>query len=397
MKSSLIILSLVVLLVTLVYADGQIDISYSPYTISRPGSYIVVCDLTTAQDFNCITIATSNVTIDLNGHTLFGPGTTAGAGSGRGISADTNYTNIVVKNGTIRDFRHVGLRLFSTNNQVINIRAYANLSNGLSIYSGSLIKDNIADGNANLGIFAAGGSTVTGNIATNNAGYGGISVSFGCLVTGNTAYNNTGSYGIYANIGSTITGNSVYNNSQDGIYVLGGCTIIGNSVYKNGHNGISADTSSTILDNTCYSNSWSGITTTQSLVKINTCKNNGFNGISVANDCMVLDNFCHGNTNAGIRCSGSGNTVENNLIKNNNIGLWIDIAGNFYASNRASGNTLSNYSTSGAQTDGGTINTALTNVSFYYQPNPVIQQIAGFELPTLHEAEATTPIRSIRW
>jgi len=62
-----------------VFAAGQIDIAYSPYTITQPGSYIVVNDLTTAPNLDCIDITTSNVTLDLNGHTLYGAGSTTGS------------------------------------------------------------------------------------------------------------------------------------------------------------------------------------------------------------------------------------------------------------------------------------------------------------------------------
>ena len=65
--------------------DGQIDIAEIPYTISSSGSYIVVHDLATTQtDTNGITIEADNVTLDLNGHALIGPGKAAGT-SGDGI------------------------------------------------------------------------------------------------------------------------------------------------------------------------------------------------------------------------------------------------------------------------------------------------------------------------
>lgn len=91
-----------------VFASGVIDIAYSPYTINNGGSYIVVKDLTTAQNLNCITVNTSNVTIDLNGHTLYGAGSTVGS-SGYGIYAPFN--NISVKNGTIVNFYTDGVYL----------------------------------------------------------------------------------------------------------------------------------------------------------------------------------------------------------------------------------------------------------------------------------------------
>src|SRR5208283_2723366 len=106
---TIILVMFSVMLASMVYADGQINIAYSPYTISIPGSYIVVKNLTTAINLNAITINTSDVTIDLNGHTLYGPGTTAGSG-GDGIHSDTG-DNITVTNGAIRNFNGNGINL----------------------------------------------------------------------------------------------------------------------------------------------------------------------------------------------------------------------------------------------------------------------------------------------
>src|SRR5277367_6834598 len=119
----LAILFSTILLTGTVFATGQIDIAYSPYTISNPGSYIVVKDLTTAINLNCITITTSNVTLDLNGHTLYGFGTTFSFSGtyGTGIMATTVaivasttaflVTNVSITNGTIMNFKNYGVLL----------------------------------------------------------------------------------------------------------------------------------------------------------------------------------------------------------------------------------------------------------------------------------------------
>jgi len=49
-------------------------------TITKPGSYKLTRDLT-ADGNDCFVITASNVTLDLNGHTLSGPG----AGGGNGV------------------------------------------------------------------------------------------------------------------------------------------------------------------------------------------------------------------------------------------------------------------------------------------------------------------------
>lgn len=141
MKTTIMTL-LLLLFVSFAFSAGLIDISYSPYTISQPGSYLVVADLTTGQDLNCITIETSDVTIDLNGHTLYGAGTTIGS-TGDGIYSNLSSANIAVYNGTIRDFRGRGIYLLGFNHQVNRIRVYANRDHGIYIQSNGMVWDNV--------------------------------------------------------------------------------------------------------------------------------------------------------------------------------------------------------------------------------------------------------------
>lgn len=82
MKQFLVSLIGVMLLGSLVSAAGLIDIAYSPYTISNAESYIVVSNLTTLTNQIAILILYSNVTLDLNGHTLYGAGTAGTTGNG---------------------------------------------------------------------------------------------------------------------------------------------------------------------------------------------------------------------------------------------------------------------------------------------------------------------------
>jgi parallel beta-helix repeat protein len=401
MKYLFIVCSSIFIFGTTVFAAGLIDISYSPYTISQSGSYIVVADLHTPQNVNCITIATSDVTIDLNGHTLYGAGTTAGS-TGCGIYASSSNNNIAVKNGVVRDFRDAGLYLEGLNSQVIQIRAYANRLYGIYVNRDGTVTGNSVCSNNEYGIYAFLCCTVTGNSAYQNGTYG-ISASVSCTVTGNSAYQN-GDTGITTSAGCVVTNNSAYENSGRGIATGNSTNVTGNSVYHNSQHGILTGESCTVIGNSAENNLGDGINAgSGSTVKDNTVRNNTGNGILVSSATLVIGNTCSYNgygtaTACGIRTNSGDNSIEHNLLISNDIGLLLTGAYNFYASNRASGNTLSNYSTVGLQYDGGIYyDTALSNASFYYQPNPVIQQIIGFEIPTLREAEATITIRSVRW
>lgn len=280
MKFNIVILLYVVLLSS-AFTTGLIDISYSPYTISQPGSYIVVCDLTTGQNLHCITIETSFVTIDLNGHTLYGAGTAVGS-SGCGIYGGSSNGNIIVMNGTICNFRASAIYFpysDSYNNQVTKIRAYRN-STGISPGSYSTIWDNTVYGNNIYGIYAGSGSTIIDNSVSSN-GNCGIYTYYGCIITNNTAYQNRVS-GIEGGVGSTISGNNVYGNNGDGILVSSDCQVIGNTI----------------------SNHWDGT------------------------------------YGRGIRVYSSRNRIDSNHIVNNRVGIQFEYSTNWYGRNSFSGNSF---------------------------------------------------------
>jgi len=85
---------------------GCTPISSAPYTISAPGQYCLTNDiefLGTSGD--AISIAASDVTLDLDGWALYGPlrnGTPASVNTG-GINASLQ-TNVTIQNGTVNGF-----------------------------------------------------------------------------------------------------------------------------------------------------------------------------------------------------------------------------------------------------------------------------------------------------
>jgi len=239
-------------------AGNQLDILISelPYTISQPGMYRLTGDLSlSTQNTNGITIDADNVTLDLNGHALIGPGKAAGT-TGNGIDVPTpEKYNIAIRNGTVRDWRLDGVyALPARNSQFEALRCYNNGGPGIRAGPGSTASGNTCYSNGVHGILGYYGSTVTGNSCRDN-GYNGIQTSNGVTVSGNTCYSNAGD-GINANNGSTVSGNTCYGNGDDGIYVVSGSMISGN---------------------TCSSNTGDGIQATDSLVAENCCMNNGTN------------------------------------------------------------------------------------------------------------------------
>ena len=281
-KTITIFLSLFFLVACLVYAgDVQIDIAVLPYTISQSGSYVVTCNISlSTTNTNGITISANDVSLDLNGHTLKGPGKAAGT-SGSGISVSSARYNIVIRNGIIRDWRLIGVSASNArNSQFESLQCYYNGTHGLTAGRGCIVKENTCSFNDFEGISAEG---------------------------------------------STIIQNVCYSNGRNGISATSGCLIESNNCRYNGAAGISGGVSAIVSKNNCYSNTGDGIT--------------------VYSNCYVFENNCNGNGSgtgdgAGINITGSDNSIERNLVTDNDRGIDCNPAiGNIIFSTRASGNT----------------------------------------------------------
>jgi parallel beta-helix repeat protein len=322
-------------------------------TISTSGSYYVTQNLSTTG--TCIEVTANDVTIDLNGFTLTGDGT----GLHYGVYI-YNVSNVEVKNGTVRSFDrgiYANWSGATRSNRVINVRAmgngigidllsYNNLvkhctaadsttTGGIDVENGSIVTNNTAYNNQGWGIFATGDCTVTNNTAYNNQGNG-IYVSFS-TVTNNTAYGNTGD-GINSSFISTVTNNTASNNQGIGINAGEGSTVTNNTASGNQGYGIAGSFNSTVTNNTAYGNNQSNDASS--------------GGIYVDVGCVVKNNTLRFNLQNNIYVDLSDNAIEENLVTSSTNGIFFNSSGNFYANNRARGNTT-NYNGGGSQTDGG--------------------------------------------
>lgn len=221
-----------------------------PVTISTAGSYKLTSNLTcSTEDTNAISITVSNVTLDLNGFTIVGPGNSEGSsGSGISVAGTAIQTNVIIKNGHIRDFRAHGLYTSSWQDIIISdLNIYNNGGYGIYMYQSTtgIIKDcniyNNGDSEEGGGIYA-NHALVKDNYVYSNSGYG-IYASSNCTVINNTVTSTGNSTevdpgaGIYIFSGNLIKDNNVANgdtSTADGIYVYSSYNqIIGNNVIDN--------------------------------------------------------------------------------------------------------------------------------------------------------------------
>lgn len=375
--------------------EPRIPISSVPFIIADKGSYYLTRNL--SSEGTAITVSADDVTIDLCGFTLTGPG----SGENYGISMSLRK-NIEIRNGTIRDFGLDGIRerfVESYNHRIIGIRSVNNgrhgiylpgnsdvvkdcavIGNGAS-YAGTVygiyvnmtskVVDNTVSSNGAAvtvgficGIRTSTGCTVSGNIVYSNSsmssvGVSGITAGMGNLVSGNTVHSNNG-FGIESSTFCRIFDNVVTDNSKRGISAGSNSTITGNVVGSNTLEGINAGDHVTITGNTVTSNGGSGITCTGGTIADNTVSLNntsntlGQGGIVVSLHSQVRNNTLEGNSKNNIYIVQFRNCVEGNVMSGSDYGINFAGTGNVYLNNRATSNGT-NYNAAGNIDGGGNI------------------------------------------
>ncbi len=203
-----------------VAGDGQIDLLPDPasgLTISTPGSYVLVDNVTmTNIAATAINVNASDVTIDLNGHTLSCPG-----GTSLGIAHGTG-SRLEVFGGTIRGFGAPGISTGSDDN-IHDLRV-----------------DSCGSG---IGINGSRGRVQN------------------CIITGTST-------GVYIDVpgdGTSVIGCQIMGNTGGIEVFAGGCHIVENVISANTSNGITVNsvTNALVRGNTLLNNGGFGISNTE--------------------------------------------------------------------------------------------------------------------------------------
>ncbi|HEV2435379.1 MAG TPA: right-handed parallel beta-helix repeat-containing protein [Verrucomicrobiae bacterium] len=208
--------------------EARTPVSLLPYTITNPGSYYLTTNLTGVSGANGITIASGDVTLDLNGFRLLGV-----PGSLDGIFVPTNalYLNLTVRNGTVRGWNGSGVEAFNGENTIFERLTVSDVGGfGIDAY-GSVIRDCQVDGSGNTGI-AADVSEIR-HCVVENCGFDGID-TFDSQVSGCVLEFNL--YGIFAAPGK-VSDCVIETNTFSGIYAgASGCQLTGNTCLGNNQN-----------------------------------------------------------------------------------------------------------------------------------------------------------------
>ncbi len=237
----------------------------------------LAADIGPCQDHGII-VGADNITVDLNGHQIFGLGGTVVTHQASGVFSD-NHTGVVVTNGTIREMYH-GVRIRQgSRNLVTRITARNNAGGNGIVFETST--DNVASFNT---IFR-------------NSGFAGMATFNTNALPGQSAARNT------------FTDNVVYLNNSHGITIENGT---GHIVRRNQ---VSANT----RDGVGLFSGVSGIR-----VEANQVSANGGNGINVrsgANGNTVRANQVHRNGGRGIQVAGQSNQILTNVAAANLLDL----------------------------------------------------------------------------
>lgn len=245
-----------------------------PYTISSPGFYYLTKDLSCASGTHGITIDADDVTLDLMGFGLVGPGGTGSFTGHDGIYM-VNRTNIEIRNGSVRNFNRHGIYndygdASGNGHRFKNIRANNNGINGIDTKDkGVTIEGCKATQNGYAGIITSAGSIVNACTAYDNATEG-INVGLGSIVKNSTAYSNDG-HGIVGSWGSVVSGNASYNNAKNGIEIIGG--------------------RATVTNNSSSTNTWFGIKGTNILLDQNVALGNVDGNLSCTSCTLGLNSY----------------------------------------------------------------------------------------------------------
>lgn len=195
-------ISLLTVLVALpVFAgDGRVEINQAsvveaggfPYTINAPGSYVLTSDLIVSVDVTAISIATNDVTLDLNGFRIAGPHSCSvascpiGIGSGVGTPPLVGGRRVSVFGGQVSGF---GARciVLGSEARVERMTVFECGQNGIAVGSGSSVIQNNVFLVGRHGILlqpgAAYAHNVVGNVGFTSTGQSAI--KFGTAIAGN--------------------------------------------------------------------------------------------------------------------------------------------------------------------------------------------------------------------
>jgi parallel beta-helix repeat protein len=379
-------------MLTLSQVEPRTPISSVPYTITSSGSYYLTGNFFCGT--NAITVSANEVTIDLNGFTLYGESEFATA-----ILVPNPQWDITIRNGKF-DYWHEAVGATNAiGSRFENLQSFETYYNSFSIGANSVVAGcsviNSTLSGGGTGIQTGDGVVVSDCTVINNFNHYsfGIVVGRGCVIDSSICTSNF--VGIITGDGTKLQGCSLLGNEANGLEAGSDCSVYDCNAWKNGWEGsgipailtgagctisrctagqnsigISTGLGCTIQDCTVMSNATYGVTAgvgctisdctanynTNGIVANSECTITGctasanyVDGIQTAFSCLIKGNTCSSNSRyvitggAGIHVLNSGNRIEGNVLNSNQYGIKADGTENFVIANTARGSGTYNY------------------------------------------------------
>ncbi|MDA8019744.1 MAG: hypothetical protein MPN21_20075 [Thermoanaerobaculia bacterium] len=302
-----------------------------PFTISQPGHYYLIHNLShSTSNADGIIVDTNDVTIDLNGFSLFG-GIFTGVNSDDGIVVLGSHTNIKIYNGGVSGWHGDGINALNADFSIFR-DLYAGQNNGDGL---------VTDFNC-----------LIERVAAFSNGIDGIEGDDGSVFYDCTAGQN-GDNGIQLSEGSVVVDSAAFDNASDGFDIAAGglvqnCVATDNAIY-----GFDIALGGQAVESTAYDNMSNGFDMASACI-LRSCVsslNNG-HGVRTFANSWITDNQVHENDLDGIRISSTDVHVEGNFITDNDqTGLAVTSSGCLIVRNMASGN-VTNYNILSSSTFG---------------------------------------------
>jgi parallel beta-helix repeat protein len=315
------------------------------YSITQPGSYYVTGDITFGSGLKGIRIASSHVTVDLNGFQISGGGV-----GNQCILVLGSVSDVEIRNGVVTGSTSTGIDAFSVPRmRVIEVRVSDCTTAGITVGAGSEVRGCVVQNSSsggNVAIQTGNDSSVIGCISQNNVSSGirtgdaciikdcrashnggdGIQTSFANRVSGCTAESNSGN-GFLISLEGVVTDCAAYSNAGNGFFGSGrltfancmsqgnvgigiagtsGCSITNCSASDNGSHGFSFSDTTAVHNCAAENNTGDGIIVglASSISNGTFLLNKGPAGISASQACTIIGCAVRGNTNASTSSGG---------------------------------------------------------------------------------------------
>jgi hypothetical protein len=247
-----------------------------------------------------ISITSDDVTLDLGGHALMGPGSP----SQDGIRQSTNVTGLTIRNGVVRNFKGAGMaavKLQGRGARIERVQAIANEAGFETtvaeavpvVFSECTASEQLSDG-----FVLAGSATLEACVSVSNT-VDGFALGRGSILSGCRATDN-GEDGFDADDGAVFTSCQAMRNVGSGMKGGNGSSFDGCLAIENGGVGIQGDRGSEISSCTAFSNVTYGIwAKTASSIRLCTASYTDGDGFRVESnvrisDCTAVNNDRHG-------------------------------------------------------------------------------------------------------